>query len=496
MTCELPRSFALLVNLYALAAASALALGGPFSKLAVLAVAAPLFVALAYVDVRLLVAPFVIISLAALPPFPTQAQVFGVNLYVTDFIVFIAIFVMLRGREHKFREPAGWGYAAAGLLAMVVLGVVNGAGVNAILRDARGPTYLVATFIVGARLSRKVDRKLLFSMVLVLLWYSAAAVVLASITSLPIVAGRVEPVSALVGYGSVGFGATRFLVPTTALALFSLCACLSYSIAEDGLDRSRRRQVLRVALPSAVLVFLSFSRNSLLALAAALLFTLPFATRRLRAVTVLPKLAACVILVLVALPLLGPPGKYLSTQVAAYGARVVSGITGSSLRTDTSANFRRYENKLALQSFRSSPVFGHGAGHRYRPLLYHEPFSDRDTGPTYIHNFYLWALVKGGVLGLGALLITLLQPVARAILVLRRSGAADYPLVLALCAGIVGLLVTGTVALIVHDVSSSVLLGLSGGFLSARTATYPPRDDPRFDPGRSSPPSASVPVAG
>ena len=488
------------VPVYVFLVALGLALGGPYDKLAVLAAAAPLAVALAYLDLRLVLVPFLVLAWAPLPStFPTQAQVLGIDLRLTDVVVPLAVVAVLPGADRRPRLPSVALLAALALVAMVVHGLVAGASPTMVVRDSRGVLYLIATFAIGSQLVGSTHRRHAVGLTLAILWYSAVAVLVVSVTSLPLLAGRVEQVAVSRSYGVDLFAATRFLLSSTALAMFVLCAAGSYLMTEPVLDRRRRGQLWALTLPAAVVVFFSFSRNSLVALGASLVFTLPFASRRRRMAGVVAGLAAAVVVVGAVGPRLGPVGSYVADQVDAYRARVVVGVTGSALRTDTSAAFRKYENRWALRAARSSPLVGHGAGYRYRPVLSREPFADRETGPTYIHGFYLWALVKMGVLGLAALLATLVVPMARAISVLRRTAAPEHPLAVAISAGIVGILAVGPVAPILDEIPSAVILGLAAGFLYGLAAAAPSDEQEdrwgaALDPG-GQPPAALVGLA-
>jgi hypothetical protein len=75
---------------------------------------------------------------------------------------------------------------------------------------------------------------------------------------------------------------------------------------------------------------------------------------------------------------------------------------GSSFSSDASGEtasniFRLVEYAEALQAIFESPVVGHGFGHT---IEFRDPFLGDRSNPWFIHNYYLYAAVKMGVLGL------------------------------------------------------------------------------------------------
>jgi O-antigen ligase len=80
--------------------------------------------------------------------------------------------------------------------------------------------------------------------------------------------------------------------------------------------------------------------------------------------------------------------------------RFISIFTGSKLYKSDSLEWRRVENKYALQQIVKHPFLGIGLGKDYRPQI----FGSYDTSTGYIHNGYLGILLDVGLIGLLPLL--------------------------------------------------------------------------------------------
>jgi O-antigen ligase len=153
-----------------------------------------------------------------------------------------------------------------------------------------------------------------------------------------------------------------------------------------------------------VLTFVSYSRGFLLALGVAgvllLLMLAPTLWRaKVRVLAVVGMVGFAALAAVVIVNFLQPNAvDSLQTSVNTYAARVLNGLDPSVIQVDASALWRVRESQAALHSIAAHPVIGTGFGVRYRPLLPGEIFVG-SYGQTYIHNAYLWLLVKVGLLG-------------------------------------------------------------------------------------------------
>lgn len=334
-------------------------------------------------------------TLPAVVPLSFEVADYSFRTY-EPFIVLAAIYVWTRHR------PQPYATACSVVLALVFLGAaahgyLDGNLPDAILYELRPPLIMCLGIIVAAGVIDTPVGDRCRRLLPWILGVSAVVSLAGSVLGLEI-AGRTE--AATLG-GVVGDAteASRLLTPATFLAVAALCAAAAALIAR----RATVRATLPYVAPSLVIVFLGFSRNHILGLAAACLFAVVAG----RAVaTLLPRLALAAtvsapfaLVVVIGFSTLSPTS-WAQQQVDAYFDRVVSGLTAETRSMDSSTQFRAEENRQLVAAFKDAPVLGHGLGHAYRPGVGPTGEFMRDEAPYYAHNFYLWLLVKAGALGL------------------------------------------------------------------------------------------------
>ncbi len=147
--------------------------------------------------------------------------------------------------------------------------------------------------------------------------------------------------------------------------------------------------------------------------------------------------------------------------------RLISPVTG----TVTTVASRVTETEAAWHSFTQSPFFGVGATPLSLPLVY-DPTADisRVVPDYFLHDGYIWLLAYVGVLGTVPLLLAVVLGAFRALRGARgTTSEASRPLLLALGAGIVAILVQSITSNRFYDISGEMtlatLLGLSEAIL-------------------------------
>lgn len=358
----------------------------------------------------------------------------GKSFYFSDVLLPVAAALLWRKPPLRVTAYAAW------VMFGVLLGQLRHSGFHLLVTDGRGAFYLLCAFVIGFGLF---GRDGFVRMVLTgILWVSAAITVAASVGGFALF-GRDEAVG--------GAEATRYLSFATHLAL----ACLVVGIGTWIVERRTSWPLVVPALP---IVVLSFSRNSLLAVAVGTVFALVAC----RAVGGALRLAAAGV-VLVALALgataIGsdlPGAQYASKQLTAYRVRVIDGLRGGNMQNDTSVQWRETESVYAHLAFPRHRVIGAGIGTDYRPPLGRTGTFQGD-GRYYIHNGYWWILLKLGSVGL-ALFLWFVSPLVRV-----RGAAIPW------AAGAVGLLAVNFVAPMVTDAAGAPVLGLLVGLVSAGT---------------------------
>lgn len=330
-----------------------------------------------------------------------------------------------------------------------------------IIGDARGMVMVSLSFIVASHIFHSPYAPTALRVIKWSLWFSAGIVLLSSITGLE-VTGRMESASLYLTGGETNSDSTRLLTATSQLSVLVLSSALALIVTKRSLIRS----VAPFALPAAIIVFLSFSRNSMLALAIALFFAILVTS------PIVSAIRGITLAIAVALPLSAavafytgfnlPGSEYITNQIQGFSTRIVNGLDPEIIAMDTSSMSREKEMNYLWEGIGQSPVIGHGLGFAYRPPLGEAGSFTATKGQYYAHNFYLWMTVKAGVVGLAAFLCFAMMPLAR-------SLKSRTPFSIALGAAVAGLMAAMLFAPFVNDANSggSIAVGLAFGLLSA-----------------------------
>jgi O-antigen ligase len=476
------RSLGPAIALLGCVAGLTLAAGRADLVVVVLIVAA--FVVLLAVSPRKLVFGVLVFALApALLGVPSALILGGRAIYFTDFLLpAAAIWCLYAGErgagDHDSGELNGtrtlgvaFNLFVVAILVALMIGLRNGADVALMLRDVRGPVYIASAFIVTVRLVRSADRRRVVIAVSMLLWVSSVLVLLESVTGVNVLGGRVEDVSRVENRASsVGVDATRFILGPTNLALFVLCASSVAVVAGRRPIIAWFRFFLALVLPGLILVFFSFSRRSLVAIAVSTLAGLLFKPNT-RSIVRLASLVVVVVSVLAVLgALLAGSDNYFAEQVSAFQARVVTGLSDDSRSQDLGLRWRSIENEYASRVFQDAPLAGRGFGAIYRPSLRGQPFEGAEIlyGRAYVHSLYYWWLVKGGLLGLSAFAFLVISSIRSG---LRAARTYDDTAFYALSIGLIGLASVSFVAPIFNEVPTATFLGCVLGWLRVSLPT-------------------------
>ena len=431
---------------------------------------------------------------------PISIVLAGRSIYFSDVLLPLGLALAIASLQSSppWRRVAGGAAPFAVVLALgTAIGLMNGWSVSFILRDIRGPIYLLLAFTATVLLFRKADGRAALRVMACVLWSAAILVTVESLTGRQLLAGRVETVDRIApGLSSAGLDATRFLVAPKDLALLCCCAGLVLLLRGGGPKMLPWGPV--ILLPSLGLVFFSFSRRAFLAFAVAIVFV--FLVTRLSRVIVRVLVMAPVVVGIFAVSVLMPlsADSYVSRQANAFSDRVLTGLGSEARSQDKGLAFRDSEDEYAVKSVLSSPVVGLGLGATYRPDLPGQPFQGEDEayGRTYAHNFYLWLGVKLGVLGLAAFALFVLRPVAAATSITSRSNDPNDQVLLAVAAGVVGLCAVNWVAPIFNEPATAVVLGCALGILRLRAPDYWLKNDQPIDDKTLMPKGATIPVCG
>jgi O-Antigen ligase len=358
-------------------------------------------------------AMLVALFMTTTPEIPRGIRVFGVFIYFYEFLIFGAlIYAVWLVRENRtLITPMAKSVAlrVAFLFSLVIafgitLGIVRGYPFWDIQYDAKSILEMMVVVFIATVIVMIDDWQRYIKTITAILFFSATLMVYASATGF-VLWGRVEAAELYAAGGRAiagGSNATRYLTQTTPLAL----AVLIGSVVLLLLGTTRAMRVMPMLIPSLVISVLSFSRNTLLALAGAFVFALLISlssghfSRLLLRLAMVTIISAITILGIQAVGNAAGAGDWINTQSTGYMNRVLAGFDQSNERADTSARYREEEDKYIMSTGAEHPILGGGFGTHYKP-----PSGKRDTffafeGTLYSHNAYNWLYVKVGIVGL------------------------------------------------------------------------------------------------
>lgn len=389
-----PWAFALVAS----ASVAALVMISPVVTLILIVVGLLILVVIKSPDTLILLA--FAMATVSLPEFiPTSFSTSSVTVKAYEPLLAFSVLYAVFRYKGKIPLPV-WGFAAL-ILVWTAVGLIGEHEPSKIIYDVRNLVMLLAACVIACRVAGTDVTRRLLPWVKGVLWLSAALTLLSS-AGLVTLAGRSEEAALPVSGSSAGDTALRLLTPATHLALAVLCVMAVLIVTR----RCRMSDAIGFIVPAALLVFISFSRNSILGIGIALIFAL-LASRNFRsgvktAGYSLAVMASFAILT-IASPALAqlPGGAWLNKQVGGFSERVLGGLTSDTLAVDNSAQFRfLMENNLILPKINDAPFFGHGFGFAYKLPTGPLGSFTAEFAPYYAHNFYLWILVKAGILGL------------------------------------------------------------------------------------------------
>ena len=374
---------------------------------------------------QLLTAATIVLACAAMPTaVPYSVDLAGISVFIYEPTLVLAALwagVRLPGTPLADKRVA---VLAAVITAWVGYGLLfKGARLGPVVGDVRGLVDLTLALFVASRLagSRHAGQALIA--LRLALWWSAALILVASVTGLEL-SGRSEDAS--LGITGATSDATRFLTVATFPALAVAAAVLG-AIALGAVSLAAAWSYWVPCLP---ILLLAFSRNSLLGLAVAGVFAAlcarsdkrmaSFAARGVAALGLVALVALVGPTVMAALP----PDSWAATQVTGYSNRVLGGIRSETLARDPSTLFREGENEAMGRAVVDSPVVGHGFGYAYKAPRGPSGQFEAVTAPYYGHQFYLWLTMKTGLVGACLVLWVFFAPLGRALRSVTGPGVA------------------------------------------------------------------------
>ncbi len=356
-------------------------------------------------------------AFAALPQGLHIGKVFGpivINVYLVSAVLAICYLIpAVKPRFSDFLLPLMF---AVVVVFSTVVGFETGQEATMVMRESITLLEVVVGFVMGMFIIYGDYLKFTIRVTAGILWFSAGMALISSFHAIRL-AGRAESLELSTGAGQ----ALRIILATQSPAT----AVLSALVAAAVIGYGRPAMFFVLGPPALLLSVLSFSRNTLISMAVAAMvgFLTSWSWSALRRTAFFVAISATVIALMVPASLYllanSGAGAWLGDQVTAFSQRVLGGVSSSALAVDESTLERLREDGLLYGEIARAPVFGHGLGYAYQPPNGTDEFALRFY-PAYSHNFYLWWLAKGGVVGMASFLVLALVPMVRA---LRRPSA-------------------------------------------------------------------------
>ena len=359
-------------------------------------------------------ATLVVLFTTSVPEIPRGLRVGGVFIYFNEFFIFGSLLYALSLMRKnstlvmQLRRTIATRLVYAFSLVVLIglaIAVLRGYPFWDIQYDVKSVVELVVVVFISSVIVIIDDWSRYVKTITSILIFSALLTVYASATGF-VLWGRTEAAELYAMGGRAiagGSTAVRYLTQTTPLALAALSGCVALIL----IGRVSAAKVTPMLVPALIISILSFSRNTLLAIAGAFIFALLIAVARgnfsrlaLRLASV-PLVAGLVMISTIGIGSAVGAGNWITTQATGYSNRVIAGFDESNERADTSASYREQENDYILRTGATHPVFGGGFGTHYKP-----PTGGRKTFPAfegtmYSHNAYNWLYVKVGLVGVG-----------------------------------------------------------------------------------------------
>lgn len=321
------------------------------------------------------------------------------SLYIPDIILIYLLFLTIVSRGRAGRLFSDYGAGEKILFCFFIASIIallNAVMVHKVpLVDAAGEFriltyYLLYPVIAELFQSEKQIRYLVNGMFVLGLVVGGAMLIQAVIgESIHLMPGRIEAAEA----GYYPDSATRILPPGQALVLFIFI--VSGAILYLA-DRFNKIFVYLSFFVCAVGVLLTYNRSYWVAgfICFIILFAMAKTNRKIRIFSRL-FFPSIMVLFFVLMFFLVSPSRFASRYLKTIEDRVESLFSLNELYSSGSLQWRVKENSDAVESIKNNPILGIGLANKYRNI--------RDPSlkllETYVHNGYLWVLIKMGILG-------------------------------------------------------------------------------------------------
>lgn len=308
-------------------------------------------------------------------------------------LIFLIFFVFITDKYFTFvvtplDKPLLLFYSAAVISVFISLQYFN-TDFNMVMRSFRYVTYYLIFFLVTNMVREKKQIKFLTQGLLGIAFAVSITMFIQAILGrqVQLMPGRVETARVL----GISYSATRILPPgqTLIFIIFLVSICLIVFSKKPIL----KSVYFYLVLILGVAILLTYNRSYWVSIFFALSVLMLLTARKNS-----KRVAAMFLIALIVLGVSGyiflSAGDKTRDFVLSVSDRLASLFAGERLFHSSTLEHRRVENQYAWDQIKAHPILGIGLGNSYRP-----GGAWADDQGVYIHNGYLWILLKMGLIG-------------------------------------------------------------------------------------------------
>lgn len=392
----------------------------------------PVFVAMGVAGILYLVISWVWPEIAVLAILLLTSTIFDINeipsvpigfghFVVTDFLIFIPIgIILVRSRvepgfvlNHTPLDLPLLAFYSIAILSTIIAILHSSLTFNQSLGEIRNiSSYLIFFIVVNLIRNKQQLQRLLKG-----LFFLATLVAMFMIIqyfmghSIKILPGRVEE---LITAGNADPGVTRILPPGQSLVLVVLI-CLIVLLIFDRKPTAFIFRFIQASIIGLALLF-TFARNFWVALLLAIIFVWYLISEQDKVRTAKIAIWSLFVVGIVCVPIAISMGSKAYNLINSSATRFMTIFSPNTLNEE-SLQYRYIENSYAFSQIASHPLIGSGLGSVYRSCDRRIDSSCDSISVwnflTFIHNSYLWIMLKTGLLGYFCFMILLFFHIKR-----------------------------------------------------------------------------------
>jgi len=285
-------------------------------------------------------------------------------------------------------DPPLYLFYAAAIISVFRAIMSFGVDFNNVTRIFRPITYYLVFFVITNLLREKRQIKFMINGLFVVANIVGLAIIIQAIVgrSIQLLPGRLQ---------AAGVFATRIIPPGTTLIYIAFITAVCTIVF---INRPILKSIHFYMLPLiGTGILLTYWRSYWAAIIFSLSILMVLVSKRSKKRYIAYLLIAVILMSIFSFTLLSIGGKPKEQLISIFD-RFTSLFTGNKIYHSDTLNWRRIENKFALRQIVKHPLLGIGLGNDFRAILYRGELAVNYSS-WWLHNAYLWILMKMGLIG-------------------------------------------------------------------------------------------------